>query len=351
MADSTTRERKKSKKPSNTNFKQQRLKAWQPILTASTALPLFFIIGLVFIPIGAVLLVASDKVQEKFVEYTNCETSNGERCDKFLENVTNTGKTCVCTVQFSLSQEFKGDVYMYYGLSNFYQNHRRYVRSRDDLQLHGQLNGKVSSDCDPFGTFNDTPIAPCGAIANSLFNDTFKLTWLKNSNEKFSVNLTYKDIAWKSDRDVKFKNPSGNLKEGFKDYTKPPNWPKPVYELDTEHADNNGFQNQDFIVWMRTAAFSTFRKLYRKVVHTGEFENGLPEGDYQLDINYNFPVTSFDGEKRVILSTASWIGGKNPFLGIAYITVGVLCLVLGFSFLIIHLKFGKRPSTVQSFRR
>lgn len=46
----------------DTNFKQQRLKAWQPILTASTALPLFFTIGVVFIPIGAVLLVASDKV-------------------------------------------------------------------------------------------------------------------------------------------------------------------------------------------------------------------------------------------------------------------------------------------------
>ena len=48
-----------------TNFKQQRLKAWQPILTASTALPLFFIIGIVFIPIGAVLLVASDKVSTR----------------------------------------------------------------------------------------------------------------------------------------------------------------------------------------------------------------------------------------------------------------------------------------------
>lgn len=46
----------------DSNFKQQRLKAWQPILTASTALPLFFIIGIVFIPIGAILLVASDKV-------------------------------------------------------------------------------------------------------------------------------------------------------------------------------------------------------------------------------------------------------------------------------------------------
>lgn len=59
----------------------------------------------------------------------------------------------------------------------------------------------------------------------------------------------------------------------------------------------------------------------------------------------DFPVTSFDGKKRVILSTTSWIGGKNPFLGIAYITVGILCLVLGASFLIIHLKFGKREYT------
>ena len=117
--------------------------------------------------------------------------------------------------------------------------------------------------------------------------DTFKLTWLKSSSEKVNVNLTFKDIAWKSDREVKFKNPSGNLKDAFKDYTKPPNWPRPVYELDTENPDNNGFQNQDFIVWMRTAAFSTFRKLYRKIVHTGEFENGLPKGDYQLDINYS----------------------------------------------------------------
>ena len=56
----------------------------------------------------------------------------------------------------------------------------------------------------------------------------------------------------------------------------------------------------------------------------------------------DFPVKLFGGEKRVILSTTSWIGGKNPFLGIAYITVGILCLVLGACFLIVHLKFSKR---------
>ena len=65
---------------------------------------------------------------------------------------------------------------MYYGLTNFYQNHRRYVKSRDDYQLLGQLGRDPSSDCAPFD-FSDSsePIAPCGAIANSLFSGVFGL--------------------------------------------------------------------------------------------------------------------------------------------------------------------------------
>lgn len=68
---------------------------------------------------------------------------------------------------------------MYYGLTNFYQNHRRYVKSRDDNQLAGadiKSSDDLGSDCEPYLAYTDPitgqkiPYAPCGAIANSLFN-------------------------------------------------------------------------------------------------------------------------------------------------------------------------------------
>jgi hypothetical protein len=34
---------------------------------------------------------------------------------------------------------FQGNVYFYYGLDNYFQNHRRYVKSRSDKQLIGDL--------------------------------------------------------------------------------------------------------------------------------------------------------------------------------------------------------------------
>lgn len=54
----------KSRKPDNTAFKQQRLPAWQPILTAGTVLPAFFVIGLIFIPIGIGIFVTSNNIRE-----------------------------------------------------------------------------------------------------------------------------------------------------------------------------------------------------------------------------------------------------------------------------------------------
>ncbi|TSO25219.1 Collagen alpha-1(XII) chain [Bagarius yarrelli] len=227
----------KSEKPDNTAFKQQRLPAWQPVLTAVTVLPVFFIIGLLFIPIGIGLFVTSNTIKEFEIDYTGVEQSSP--C--FICSQPSSFKQpCKCTVPFSLRESFEGNVYMYYGISNFYQNHRRYVKSRDDRQLNGGI-----------------------------------------------ASLT-KGIAWWTDKFVKFRNPSvDNLTEVFQGTAPPLNWHRPAYELDPSDPENNAFINEDFIVWMRTAALPTFRKLYRIIQNSNRMTPTLPRGNYTLEINYN----------------------------------------------------------------
>jgi len=84
---------------------------------------------------------------------------------------------------------------VYYQLDNFYQNHRRYVKSRSNKQLMGE-NMAVADldDCDPIiknkdlnsdstitaklsigGNVLDEEAAafPCGLVAKSFFTDKF----------------------------------------------------------------------------------------------------------------------------------------------------------------------------------
>ena len=53
-----------------------------------------------------------------------------------------------------------------------------------------------------------------------------------------------------------------------------------------------------------------------------------------------YPVSSFGGTKSIVLSTTSWMGGRNFFLGYAYVVVGVVCIVLALCFC---LKYGMSP--------
>lgn len=78
------------------------------------------------------------------------------------------------------------------------------------------------------------------------------------------------------------------------EFTRPPNWQTDVWNL-SNISENNGYKNEDFIVWMRTAALPTFRKLYRRINQTNPiFSSGLPEGTYTITVSYSQYSTHFD---------------------------------------------------------
>ena len=98
-------------------------------------------------------------------------------------------------------------VFMYYRLHNFYQNHRKYVKSFDAKQLKGSFFSifivsivssligarlqadQLSNSCDKYRTvgqskenitytdgikaLDEAQFYPCGLIANSIFTDAF----------------------------------------------------------------------------------------------------------------------------------------------------------------------------------
>ena len=180
-----------------------------------------------------------------------------------------------------------------------------------------------------FPTSVPAPVAP------ALTTLTFKCT----GNLAPRVTMRETDIAWHSDKEKKFVNADGAS-------SAPSGWaPKeasgvtatdtlylknmyPMLEMDAAHG-GEGVKNEHFIVWMRTAALPNFRKLY------GRIDAGIEKGiNLDFTVVSRFPVDSFKGTKTIVLSTTSWLGGKNPFLGYAYFGVGGLCIVLAILFFI-----------------
>ena len=209
-------------------------------------------------------------------------------------------------------------------MDGFYQNHRRYIKSKSDSQLNGKsftLNEMQKiQDCDPAITNKDMGFTkgaksitgdelnlddlaiPCGLIAKSYFNDNFT-NWKLDGKDIF---VNEKDIAWRADKELKYKNTDDLSKQWI--------------NMTDEH----------FIVWMRPAGLPDFMKLWGRIGN-----DKLKKGQIlTVTIHNNFEAKKFDGKKFLILSTVNIFGGKNYFLGISYIVIGCICIVLAIVFII-----------------
>eukprot|EP00918_Siedleckia_nematoides_P088458 GHVU01194450.1.p1 GENE.GHVU01194450.1~~GHVU01194450.1.p1 ORF type:complete len:193 (+),score=23.95 GHVU01194450.1:362-940(+) len=115
---------------------QQKMRSWQPVLTTPWAISIFICVGVFFIVIGIVLMVVVSSVVECQVKYQD-GLCNGQQCDT-VHNITISADDCV-GLPASAPTQIAAPLYLYYTLTNFYQSHRRYVRSKSTAQLNGAV--------------------------------------------------------------------------------------------------------------------------------------------------------------------------------------------------------------------
>jgi cell cycle control protein 50 len=112
-------------------------------------------VGVIFVPIGIVVVLASNSVTEVVARYDNLGTGNT------VFNVT-------------IPEDMDSPVYVYYELTKFYQNQRLYLKSRSIEQLGGTLDD--TGECTPTGVnANGKIIVPCGLVAQNRFTGTIVL--------------------------------------------------------------------------------------------------------------------------------------------------------------------------------
>ena len=301
--DNLNAEEEAYEKLKNSKFKQQNLSGWKPEFSNNTIILIFIGFGIVFIFIGTILLVASQNLVEIKFRYD-------EKC-KINES---------CEISIKIKKTMKRPIMVYYQLDGIYQNHRRYLNSKSDDQLHGKKmtleEMKNSQDCEPVVTNEqmgktisveghllkkgDLAI-PCGLIARSFFNDTY-FDWTIDG-VRFVPNEN--NISWETDRRLKYRNVANENKKQW-------------HNMTDEH----------FIVWMRPAALPNFKKLWARIEDKDLIENQ----ELKLTVNNTYNVKKFEGKKYLVLRTVNAFGGKNNKMGLSYIFIGILFIVLGIVF-------------------
>lgn len=282
-------------------FLQQKMKAWRLKCNYINMLILFIILVLLSLLFTIISFIGNNNINIYRVEYNDKNE-----------------------VSLKIDKDLTGKYYLYYELTNFYQNNFLYSSSKSwDMMTGSPLNKVSLSDCNPVTEKDNKTIAPCGSNAYSVFNDSFTFDGLSLTNDIVSntrfVNM-FKDLDSSYDDAYKF------LSTG-------------VYA--TQYT--GGVGDPKFADWMQTGAFSTFRKNIGRIT-----EQKIEKGSYSITINNNFNMTGL-GKKSIILASANFHGGRNMFVSYFFLSVTILYLLSGiFVFFILQRNDIMRNKSVQN---
>lgn len=352
------------------------LRSWQNIPTPGWTAAIYTAVGCSFTMMGALMHVTTQEIVELKHEYSDLEVdSNG-----------------VGFFDFEVHQDMRPPIWVYYELDGYHQNHRRYIESRADVQLHDPLWSKTDSEpesCSPWVKTDGRVNYPCGLVAGSVFNDSFALVVRRPNEgstfERLEVDSSSETIAWADDVSMftnmdpeasttgragvknehalnmwilnlfppvecyqvnlgekpwvpvsvatrKEQGPDGNEVEVLdcRSYFGKPTCNfvregKPFTcegDYQVREVKDWGVTSGHLLVWMRTAAFLKFRKIW------GRVDSEIPAGSrLRVFAKDNFPVREHFGHKAFIMANTSIFGGRHELLAYAYLTVGAASLL------------------------
>jgi len=342
---------RQTKEPKNTKLTQQELSACKPVLDATWVVFIFAAIAVIMIPVGVICLVFGMQPVELTAQYDHmcaAGVNDAEREASLLQNQPN---KLTCDVYLNVTAKMIPPIYIYYELEGVYQNHRRYVKSRNDLQLSGQdVTDKAAlSACEPiayFGQNTSQIINPCGLIAWSNFNDSYVLT-KESAGESNPITVIDKGLALPADVNARFGSYDASYFNTELNQTNPVRGGGNFTNLLTGQ-EMKVNEDERFIIWMRNAALPKFRKLW------GKIDIELNQGDVVKVKVYNrWNSYKFNGKKSIVLGTTNWLGSHNPFLGIAFLVTGGVSLFMAVAYLICYCCFPRKfgdPALLREFR-
>ena len=307
-ADGEPTRRPKSRKPKYTRFSQQQLRALRPALTLELTAKLCLIVGTIFMALGAWTYTGVKSLHTVVKRYDDVvECTSGffpTEAERELK-MSNDGAGTTCSIEFDAETTLEKPVYVYYELSNFFQNHRAFVRDLDYFELMGSSSRSGSLCTTHTSTESGGEIKPCGVQAWSYFNDSYAVAL-----DGAAVDIDETNISWKSDRKYRFGSYAAeNLNDDAATRGGSP-------------VSGNIDEDEHFVTWMRTAALSKFRKLW------GKIDTDIPKGArVRITIDNRYNTYKFDGTKSIVLATNGWVGGKNLVLPALYFLDGSICII------------------------